>query len=152
LYPGTEVNITNKDINELVCFGPTAEVYELAQPLGQGKLETALPILMDLLERTAIMPLLYALGTYFRRLLRIKAVIESAKSWVSDEELVTATENSLYNVQQARPQADRWSMAKLRKVSLILEETQRTIVTSPLPPELVFQAMVIKIGCLARDI
>jgi DNA polymerase-3 subunit delta len=149
LYPGTQGSLSLSHIRSFVSLGPTAEIYELGNPLGQGRLEKAIPTLLDLLEKNDPMPLIYAVGTHFRRLLRMAVILEANGGRASDEELAKAASMSSLQARRFREQLDLWTLASLMEALRAIEDAQRTMVTSGLPASLVLEALSVKLGCLA---
>ncbi|MDR0354319.1 MAG: DNA polymerase III subunit delta [Deltaproteobacteria bacterium] len=150
VYPGPEKPINVKDISSFVCHGPTAEMYELGAPLAEGKLQTALPILSDLLETSAPLVILKALGTYFFKMIRVKAILDETEDKATNAALSSGSGAHPFQVKRIRSQLEHWSLPALKTALEALEETQRAMVTSSAPPELALQALAVKLACLAK--
>ncbi|MDR1545382.1 MAG: DNA polymerase III subunit delta [Deltaproteobacteria bacterium] len=151
LWPGGQTRLGPAQVRELVSLGPTAEIYELGQPLGAGRLDEALPTLLDLLEKNNARPLLWAVGTHFRRLLRLKAMLDASQGRVGNGELASEMGVQVFAVNRLRAQAERWSWARLKKALAAIGETHRLLVTSPVGDAMALQALAAKLGSLALE-
>jgi DNA polymerase-3 subunit delta len=150
VYPGPSVIITKEHIRTLVSLGSTSAIFELGSPLATGRLEKAVPILMDLLAANDAIPITSALGTHFRQLTHIKVIIEAKNGWVSDEELAAATGVNQYRLKLFREQLELWTLPRLREAMAAIVECQRTLVTSSMTRDLPLQALVVKLANLAK--
>ncbi|MDR2442503.1 MAG: DNA polymerase III subunit delta [Deltaproteobacteria bacterium] len=148
LFPGSKVVLGAKEVQQWVSLGPTAEIYELGLPLGSGQLERALPILMDLLSQNDPIPLLWAIGTHFMRLLRLKSFILANDGQVSEQRLAAAAGVSPGMLYRMRPQLDSWSFGRLKEALKALENANRALVTSRSSPAIILQELVVHLGCL----
>jgi DNA polymerase III delta subunit len=114
IYPGPKVTFGPKQIQELVPFGPTAEIYELGMPVGSGNLYEAAPILLELLENIDSLPLMYSLDTHFRRLMHLKSILAIQSAPASNSELASQLGASVFLVPRLLEQTKAWSLESLK--------------------------------------
>jgi DNA polymerase-3 subunit delta len=152
VYPGPGVQLTQSMIAGLVCLGPTAEIYELASPLSHGSLQAAIPTLLDQLETLKPLPILYALITHFRRLIRILIAVKATGGRASDDELGAFCGAKTFMVKRARTELEGWNLPRLRACLKAFEDAQRAMFTSSVSQELILEALTVKLGCLAKGL
>ncbi|MDR1657816.1 MAG: DNA polymerase III subunit delta [Deltaproteobacteria bacterium] len=151
IFPGSSVVFGPKEVQQWVSLGPTAEIYELGSPLGAGRLDKALPTLLDLLSQTDPMPLLWAVGTHFMRLLRMKSFIIAQRGQFSDQKLAAVAGVSPGMVYRLKPQLENWSLGKLKKALAALEAANRAMVTSRSAPHLILEELSVQLGLLGAS-
>ncbi|MDR1676936.1 MAG: DNA polymerase III subunit delta [Deltaproteobacteria bacterium] len=150
IYPGTNTTITSDHIRSYVSLNSTANIYELAVPLGQGRLEKALPILLDLMEQTSPIQIIYTICTNFLNLIQIKVIIESHGGVVSDETVAAEMSLASYQVKRFREQLDNWTLASLKEALSAIQDSNRDMVTGRAPPQVALESLSVKLACLAK--
>jgi DNA polymerase-3 subunit delta len=147
LYPGPSVTLNVEQIQELVPFGPTAEIFELGMPVGAGNLNEAVPTLLELLENISPLPLVYALDTHFRRLTHLKTLLLDTANNFTNAELATQLGTSPFFLPRLLPQIKLWSLESLKQALLAIETANVGLVTSRADPKIIIEELVIKL-CL----
>lgn len=149
IYPGQDFPIDSKVAASLVSLGPTAELYELGAPLGEGRLDKALPRLFDLLETMPLMRIIYAIGTHFTRLLAVKSLEAARGRELDDQAIASAAKINIYAVRHLRPQLAKWTLPMLKEAIAALEEAHRALFSSKAGGDLILQSLAVKLGVLA---
>jgi DNA polymerase-3 subunit delta len=127
LYPGPGTKLTAKEIANLVSLGPTAVVYELADPMASQNVSETVETLLDLEENAEALPLLYTVGTHFLKLVKHKIALETA----NPESLTAARPFGLHPFYFAKlsAQANKWSWPQLAKAVAAIHRAHRDMVT-----------------------
>ncbi|MDR3135488.1 MAG: DNA polymerase III subunit delta [Deltaproteobacteria bacterium] len=150
IFPGPDMVITSEHVRLMVSMGSTAKAYELGAPLGYGRLDKAIPILMDLLDVSQPVELASALATHFRRLLRFRVALDNSEGQVSDETMGAAMGIQPYAVKFLREQLDLWSIASLGEAISAIQSSIRSMISGNAPHELALEALAVKIASLSR--
>ncbi|MDR1395532.1 MAG: hypothetical protein LBK52_05135, partial [Deltaproteobacteria bacterium] len=125
-------------------LGPTAEVYHLSDPLANQELGLALETLLDLLENSLPMPLLYTIGSHFLKLLKFKYTLALTNP------AALAVQRPLgfhpYTFDKMRTQAGKWSWSDLSGALGAVLKAHRTLVTSSTPQQIVLEELTVSLG------
>ncbi|MDR3205431.1 MAG: hypothetical protein LBV23_11955 [Deltaproteobacteria bacterium] len=153
IYPGAEKPLTAKEVSELVSFGPTAEIYDLAAPVALGNLNKACSALLDLLESYDAFPLLYSVGSHFKRLRLLKAIVMARGGRMVDSDLTEGAQISYGQLNYLKSQLNLWTEARLKKALEAVEEAHLAIVTGRAPTsDLILEELSIKLCLLANKV
>jgi DNA polymerase III delta subunit len=152
IYPGSNVIITTDHIRSLVCVGSSALFYELASPLAQGRLDKAIPIMLDLLDSSNPIALCGSLASHFDLLLNMKLYLESKSGYASDDELASVLFINKFRVKYFREEADLWSIETLKEAFSTIEGTIHSILTGKAPPELALETLAVVLASKTKGV
>jgi DNA polymerase III delta subunit len=148
IFPGTADPIGPEQVARWVSLAPTAEIFELGSPFGSGQLDQGMSTMMDLLENSEPFTLIYPLGTHFRRLLKLKAILLAHGGRLDDQSLAQAGGVKPGHLRFLRPQLQRWSLGALKKAIRALVEAHRSMFTSRTPQGVILQELAVKLALL----
>ena len=148
IFPGAGKPIGPQEAMRWVSLSPTAEIYELGSPLGEGRLDKALPTLLDLLGTDEPIRLIYAIGTHFRRLLALKALMLEKGGGADDAYLASAIKVKPLMMRYLRPQLERWTVPRIKEAISALEKAHMDLFTSRVGQDVIIEALAVKLGVL----
>ncbi|MDR1609105.1 MAG: DNA polymerase III subunit delta [Deltaproteobacteria bacterium] len=149
LYPGPNVKLTAKEIASLVSLGPTAIIYELAEPLANQTVAEMTEVLLDLEENAEPFPLLHSVASHFLKLIKFKLSLETA----NPESLGSPTPLGLkpYYFSKLKAQAEIWSWPRLTWAVETIQRAYRDMVTVSTDKAVILEELTINIATrLAR--
>lgn len=147
LYPGPGQPLTPELIKELIALGPSSEIYEVSEPLAGGDLAKALPTLLSLLSENDPRPVLSALGTYYRRLLKVKVYFEAARTHPRNLGAAAAELglNPFY-LEKLKARSATFTLEELREALEKMERAYRAFVTTSVPPQITLEELAVSLG------
>ncbi|MDR2368952.1 MAG: DNA polymerase III subunit delta [Deltaproteobacteria bacterium] len=150
VYPGPDVVITTEHVRLYVSLGASAEVYDLGTPLGLGRLEKAVPIMMDLLDKSDPVTLINVIATHFRHLFHMKVIIEASGGHAADEALAAEMGVNTFRIRFFREQIGFWTLSSLGEAHSAIQDSLRSVLTGMAPDKVALGALAVKLAGLAR--
>lgn len=150
LYVGAGNSVDAALAREMVSLAPNADVFELGDALGRCDAKAALASILDLLATENHMPVLAMMVRHFRLLLQVKT--RQASLGLSRLGREDAAELGLHPfvLEKTQAQTSGWSFQALTEALAALEDAHRTLVTTSSPPEMILEALVLKLTSPAR--
>jgi DNA polymerase III delta subunit len=151
IWPGPGVPLTPNHIRELIPLSPASLIYEVSEPLGEGNLAAAYPVLLDILAQSSPFGLVTVLARHFLRLAALKTLLdEAALAGPPAADAAAAAKLSVKPgyIPRLKSQLAGWTQAGLTQALAAIEEARRKFVTSSLSPETVTEELAAKIASL----
>jgi len=133
--------ITRQDIEFLFTEASDDDIFDLINPISQGKTREALKVLDELLFKgSKVTYILNMIERHFNLLLRVKLCLEGGResSYISKEFRL-----SPYRYEIVTKQCRRYSDKQLKKIVELCLEAERKIKTSPVDDEIELELLVV---------
>lgn len=146
LYLGQGGSLSPDLIRRLVSISPNADIFQLGEALGRHDLKTAMRTLLELLTTEHHLPVLAMMVRHFRLMLLIKTRQAELGVKALDQSEASALGMHPFVLKKTQGQAAEWSWRKLSAALSSLEDAHRALVTTPTPPSMVLENLVVKLA------
>lgn len=145
-YVGDRPEIRLEDVQEVATSGAEVSVFQLVDAVAEGNAPQALRWLTSLLTTEHPVGLVALLASHFRALLVTQALGPGAPP----ERVRAVLGNRAWQYRRYLAQLDRMRGADLRAAFEALREADLTLKTTTLPPRVVLERLVVRLGQLTN--